>query len=529
MPVVYGDLACVLYTSGSAGVPKGVKITRKSIINVAGFYVDKYDLNGSDVYGLFSAIGFDVSNFIIGAVLYSGASVSVVPEDIRLNMVELNEYFINQGVTHSFITTQVGKLFMESVEDTSLDLLLVAGEKLGSFESPIGYDLVDGFGPTEAFAFMSSILNSEKITGSSVGYLNYNTKAYILDDECRRVPCGAVGELCIAGYQIADGYLNREEETLNVFTPNLFDDNDDYSILYHTGDMVRVLADGSLGLVGRRDGQVKVRGNRVELSEVEAVIRELDCVDDVTVQTFQNGENYELVAYVVSSELDDDELRNIVQGHVGEYKPDYMVPSFVIGVDVIPLTVNGKVDKGALPDVDLDVLHVEYVAPSNDVEAFFFFFFEELLSIDKVSVNDVFFDLGGDSLLAIKIIYKAINEGYSISYGDLFDNPTPRLLSKIVLNGDGVPVYDDYDYSLIDGLLEENNLYSFYDGECVDSLGNVLLLGSTGYIGMHVLYELLSNESGIIYCFIFILIRILRNLRIGCILLRVMLIILMIL
>ncbi|WP_461464009.1 AMP-binding protein, partial [Methanobrevibacter sp.] len=184
LPVVYGDLACILYTSGTTGVPKGVKVTRKSIINVAEFYVDKYDLNGSDVYGLFSAIGFDVSNFIIGAVLYSGASLSVVPEDIRLNMVELNEYFINQGVTHSFITTQVGKLFMESVEETSLNLLLVAGEKLGNFESPIDYELVDGFGPTEAFAFMSSILNSEKITGSSVGYLNYNTKAYILDYEC---------------------------------------------------------------------------------------------------------------------------------------------------------------------------------------------------------------------------------------------------------------------------------------------------------------------------------------------------------
>ena len=119
-----------MYTSGTTGVPKGVKITRKSIINVAEFYVDKYDLHGSDIYGLFSAIGFDVSNFIIGAVLYSGASVSVVPNDIRLNMVELNEYFINQDITHSFITTQVGKLFMESVEETSLNLLLVAGEKL---------------------------------------------------------------------------------------------------------------------------------------------------------------------------------------------------------------------------------------------------------------------------------------------------------------------------------------------------------------------------------------------------------------
>ena len=406
LPVVYGDLACVLYTSGTTGLPKGVKITRKSIINVVEFYVDKYDLNGSDVYGLFSAIGFDVSNFIIGAVLYSGASVSVVPEDIRLNMVELNEYFINQGVTHSFITTQVGKLFMESVEETSLDLLLVAGEKLGNFESPIGYDLVDGFGPTEAFAFMSSILNSEKITGSSVGYLNYNTKVYILDDECRRVPCGAVGELC--------------------------DDNDDYSILYHTGDMVRVLVDGSLGLVGRRDGQVKVRGNRVELSEVEAVIRELDCVDDVTVQTISIGGNYELVAYVVSSDLDGDELRNIVQGHVGEYKPDYMVPSFVVKLDVVPLTVNGKVDKGALPEVDFGSLVVDYVAPNNATEETIVRAFELVFNQNGIGLNDDFVRLGGDSISAIRLISLLEKDGLSCSARDILDYKTPYLIAQNV-------------------------------------------------------------------------------------------------
>ena len=414
-------------------------------------------------------------------------------------MLELNEYFISHNVSHGFITTQVAKLFMDFVDDVSLDVLLVVGEKLGDFVKHGSYCLVDGYGPTESFGFVSSIPNVEKLDFSSVGFANGNVKFYILDDELRRVPLGAVGELFIAGYQLADGYLNRDEETSKAFLINPFDGG----MMYRTGDMVRFLPDGSLGIVGRCDSQLKIRGNRVELGEVESVIRDMDIVEDVTVWTVDNGGNNELVAYVVLfDDLDDMKLLDTVRDYVSKYKPDYMVPSYVVGLDVIPLTVNGKVDKGALPDVDLDVLHVEYVAPSNDVEGFFVRCFEELLSIDKVSVNDVFFDLGGDSLLAIKVIYKAINEGYSISYGDLFDNPTPRLLSKIVLNGDGVSVYDDYDYSLIDGLLEENNLYSFYDGECVDSLGNVLLLGSTGYIGMHVLYELLSNESGIIYCFI---------------------------
>ena len=220
----------------------------------------------------------------------------------------------------------------------------------------------------------------------------------------RRVPIGAVGVLYIAGYQLADGYLNLDVETSNVFIDNPYDDNVGFNMLYCTGDLVRFLPDGSLAMLGRRDGQVKIRGNRVELSEVEAVIRELDCVDDVTVQTIQNGENYELVAYVVSRELDDDELKNKVQNHVSICKPDYMVPSFVIGVDVIPLTVNGKVDRRALPDVDVDSLRVEYVAATNDVESAIVEAFECVFNQKGIGLYDDFIRLGGDSLIAVKLL-----------------------------------------------------------------------------------------------------------------------------
>ena len=198
--------------------------------------------------------------------------------------------------------------------------------------------------------------------------MNYNTKAYVLDNEKRRVPVGAVGELCLAGIQIADGYLNREEETKESFIANPFDNGEDYNVLYRTGDMVRILPDGTLGIVGRRDSQVKIRGNRVELSEVEAVIRELDYIEDITVQTIKHDDNYELVAYVVSDGFDEDTLRNNICEYVGEFKPDYMVPSHVINLDRIPLNVNGKVNKRELPEVDFDGLQVEYVAPTTQAE-----------------------------------------------------------------------------------------------------------------------------------------------------------------
>ena len=361
---------------------------------------------------MFSAIGFDVSNFIIGAVLYSGACLSVIPEEIRFNMAEMNDYFISHGVTHAFITTQVGKIFMESVADTSLDVLLVAGEKLGNVESPDDYELVDGFGPTEAFAFMSSIRNSEKIIESSVGYLNYNTKAYVLDNEGRQVPFGAVGELCLAGYQI---------------------DNVDYEVLYHTGDMVRLLPDGSIGLVGRRDSQVKIRGNRVELAEVESVIRSMDEVNDITVQTVNNNGNNELVAYVVLSQnMDSDKIRDAVCNYVAEFKPDYMVPSFVVELDDIPLNVNGKVDKRALPEVDMDSLFLDYVAPTNDVERDIVDAFKKVFGKDKIGIYDDFIRLGGDSLTAIKLL--PLLEDYNITAADILSLHTPYTIAKNINN-----------------------------------------------------------------------------------------------
>ena len=428
LPVVYGDLACMLYTSGTTGIPKGVKVTRKSVVNVAASYINNYNLNNTDVYGLFSGIGFDVSNFVITVVMHAGACLSVVPENIRLNMHELNNYFMAQNVSHTFITTQVGKLFMQNVDETSLDVLLVAGEKLGEFESPKDYQLVDAYGPTEAFAFVTSINNTDKLDYSSVGFCNCNVKSYVLDDEFRRVPIGASGELYLAGYQVADGYLNRDEETEKAFMDNPFDDGD-YDKLYRTGDIVRVLPDGSLGIVGRRDSQVKIRGNRVELSEIEAVIREIDEINDVTVQTVKHGTNSELIAYVVGNE-EENVLNDLICSYVGDCKPDYMIPSYIIKMDEIPLNVNGKVDKRALPEVNMSSLRAEYLAPSTKEEKLIVEAFESVFDQKRISLNDDFIRLGGDSLTAIKLV--SYLEGYNITVADILSLRTPLAIAGII-------------------------------------------------------------------------------------------------
>uniref|UniRef100_UPI00388D0776 D-alanine--poly(phosphoribitol) ligase subunit DltA n=1 Tax=Methanobrevibacter sp. TaxID=66852 RepID=UPI00388D0776 len=433
LPVDYCDLACILYTSGTTGVPKGVKVTRKSVLNVCEFFASKYAFDSNEVYGLFSTIGFDAGSLAIGQVIYSGACLSVIPQDIKLDMDKLNQYYIKHNITYTMMTTQVAKLFMQNVDETSLKVLLVGGETLGDFKNKGNYILVDGFGPTEAFSFISSIENSHKINSSSVGHLNYNTKVYILDDEYRRVPIGAVGELYLSGSQIAQGYLNREEETEASFINNPFDDNDDYGLLYRTGDMVRMLPDATLGIVGRRDSQVKIRGNRVELSEVEAVIRDLDYVDDVTVQTVKNGTNEELVAYVVLNEkMDDNSIKESIGSYIGEYKPDYMIPSFVIRLDSIPLTVNAKVDKHALPDVDLDVLRAGYVAPSNKTEKEIVNAFEKVFNQENIGIYDDFISFGGDSLAAIKVL--TFLKDYNISAADILSLRTPHAIANNIID-----------------------------------------------------------------------------------------------
>jgi amino acid adenylation domain-containing protein len=424
LPVDYGDLACILYTSGTTGVPKGVKIPRKAIINLAEFYVGKYNLSNEDVFGQYSSIGFDAAFKALFAAIYAGACLDVIPNEMKLDMNALNSHFIKQGINHVDITTPVAKLLIKQIKDLPLDVLFTGGDKLGEVTGEINCRFVDGYGPTEAYVEVATIDVKDRIDPSSIGHLIDNIKAYILDNEFRRVPVGAVGELYLAGNQIAYGYLNREEETAKAFLENPFDDG----LMYRTGDLVRLLPDGSLGIVGRSDSQVKIRGNRVELSEVESVIRGLDYVEDVTVQTIKNGDNNELVAYVVPAAKMDN-LNESICDDVQELKPDYMVPSFVIELDNIPFNVNGKIDTHALPKVDLESLRGEYVAPTTETEKDIVEAFEKIFNQEKISVHDDFVSLGGNSLTAIKL--KSLLN-LDINVMTLFKARTPYKIAQII-------------------------------------------------------------------------------------------------
>ena len=401
-------------------------------------------MHNDSTFGLFSSIGFDVGAIrSICAPIYVGASLDIIPNDIRLNIDKLNKHFIDKGVTHTTLPTQVARMFINEIESTSLKVLNTGGEKLGDIVYATDYSFIDSYGPTECCVSVCDIEVKDKMDSSSIGHLFTNTKGYILDNENRRVPIGAVGELCIAGKQTADGYLNRPKETAASFVKNPFDSNEEYGVMYRTGDLVRILEDGTFAIVGRRDSQVKIRGNRVELGEVESVIMNIDLVENVTVQTADNNGNNELVAYVVVS---DDEfegnLRELVCDYVAKRKPDYMIPSYVVRLDEVPLTVNGKVDKNALPEVDFNDLHVEYIAPTNESEKAIVNAFEVVFNQKGISLYDDFVHLGGDSITAIRVVLLLEKNSISCSAKDILNYKTPYLIAQHVNENIEITSYD---------------------------------------------------------------------------------------
>ena len=411
-----------------------------------------------DVLGIFASVGFDVSLEQFASV-FAGGSLTYVPNDIRLNIFKLNGYFINYGVTHTLITTQMAKLFVNTVSETSLKYLQTAGEKLGNIVPPINYTLSDVYGPTEA-NYITSIDVDKKLDESSVGMLNWNTKAYILDEELRRVPLGAVGEIYLSGYQTTKGYFKNPEENEKTLFQNPFDGKiKGYNKMYKTGDLGRYLQDGSIAIIGRADSQVKIRGNRVELSEIEQTIRRIDEIDDVTVQTVKNGQNNELVAYVVAPNFKGN-IIDYVKDHIKQCKPEYMVPSFVVSINEIPLNVNGKVDKHLLPEVDVDALRSEYVAPRNKLEKDITNAFEEVFNREEIGIYDDFIQLGGDSLTAIKLL--AILGDYNLSAGDILSLRTPQAIADNI-NKNNVE-FDLDVYSIDSGCpLNESQLNIYLD------------------------------------------------------------------
>ena len=495
------DLFILLYTSGSTGVPKGCQLMHGNLVAFSHWYQRYYELKAGDRVAAYASYGFDACMMDIYPAVTCGACVYIIGEDIRLNLPDLNAYFNENGITHSFMTTQVGYQFATNVDNHSLRCFAVGGEKLSALTPPQNYRMYNGYGPTECTIFTTNYWVREYEQDIPIGKPLDNLRLYIVDKQGNRLPLGAAGALWVSGPQVSRGYLNRPEKTAEVFIDNPFDNDAQHLRCYRTGDIVRYLSDGNIQFVGRRDGQVKIRGFRIELKEVEAVIRQFPDIKDATVQAFEyeNGGKY-IAAYIVSDKQVDIKSLN---DFIGSQKPSYMIPAATMQIDAIPLNQNQKVNRKALPAPVIQASTQEYVAPANDVEKLFCKIFADILTMEKVGATDNFFELGGTSLMVTRIIIEADKNGHHIAYGDLFSHPTARLLSQFISGeapsgkqseGTASSSEANYDYKPIDVVLMRNTLDNFRKGER-QAIGNVLLTGSTGYLGIHILKELIDRED----------------------------------
>ena len=435
------DRFILLYTSGSTGVPKGCQLTHGNLVCYCNWYWKYYDLKPEHNVAEYASYGFDVHQEGIYPPLTGGATVFIIPEELRLDLVSLNEYLEREHITHTFMTTQVGYQFASNIENHSLIHLSVAGEKLASIAPPQGYQLHNGYGPTEATILITIYPIKKKETDVPIGKPMDNVWLYVVDPQGHRLPVGAMGELLAAGPQVALGYLNRPDKNAEVFIQNPFvtctsstssnssltsassttspssstSASSKYSRAYRTGDIVRYLPSGDIQFVGRRDGQVKIRGFRIELKEVEAVIREFPGIKDATVQAFddENGGKF-IAAYIVSDEQVDVEAMN---NFILDQKPPYMVPAVTMQIEKIPLNQNQKVNKKALPkpvkSVALPTQQTEQ-APLNLLEQELHEMIAGIINNTDFGITTVLGVAGLTSISAIKLAIQ-VNKRYGVT------------------------------------------------------------------------------------------------------------------
>ena len=407
------NLFIMLYTSGSTGVPKGCQLTHANLVAFCNWHQRFYSLKPEHKVAAYASYGFDACMMDMYPALTCGASVHIIPEEIRLDLIALNDYFEQNHITHSFMTTQVGYQFATSIENHSLLYLSTGGEKLASLTPPTGYKFYNVYGPTECTIFTTIYCVERKMKEIPIGKSLDNMRLYVADAQGHRLPIGAAGELWVSGPQVSRGYLNRPEKTAEVYITNPFTTDEKYQHTYRTGDIVRFLPDGNIQFVGRRDGQVKIRGFRIELKEVESIIREFPGIKDATVQAFdEDGGGKFIAAYVVSDQPVDIEALN---QFILDEKPPYMVPAVTMQIDAIPLNQNQKVNKRALPKPEKKAAIVEESnVPMNVLEEELHEMIAGIVNTTDFGITTVLGYAGLTSISAIKLAVQ-VNKRYGVA------------------------------------------------------------------------------------------------------------------
>ncbi|MFT3815684.1 MAG: amino acid adenylation domain-containing protein [Acidovorax sp.] len=434
--------AYVIYTSGSTGQPKGVVVSHGALANYVQAMLDRLEL-GDDVrsMAMVSTVAADLGNTVLYGALCSGRTLHLLDAQLAFDPDAFGVYMSEHQVDMlKIVPSHLQALLSAARPEQVLPRrrLVLGGEatqwqlldRIQQLRPEL--KVLNHYGPTETTVGVltqeAEEADRERAGTLPVGRPLGNGEAYVLDGELNLVPQGVAGELYLGGAQVARGYQARAAQTAERFIANVFGEG---ARLYRTGDRVRMLADGSLEFLGRMDDQVKVRGYRVELKEIEARLLAEPEVREaaVVVKDGPEGEGARLVGYV-SANVDQAAIdANVLRDRLGKALPDYMVPAAIVVLEALPLNANGKVDRKALPDPEFTGADA-YEAPVGEVEETLAAVWAEVLGVEKVGRNDSFFELGGDSILSLKVVARARRRGLELSPRQIFEHQSLTLIAR---------------------------------------------------------------------------------------------------
>ncbi|MEH2438424.1 MAG: amino acid adenylation domain-containing protein [Nostoc sp.] len=438
------NLAYIIYTSGSTGNPKGVLGTHRGTVNGLHWLWKTYLFTKGEICCQKTAISFVDSVWEIFAPLLQGIPTVIIPDAIVKDPQLFIESLTHQKVTRIVLVPSLLRLLLDNYSHliknlSHLKLWITSGEALSvdlakNFRKLLpSAKLINLYGSSEISANVTSYdasLLPEKLTSVPIGRPIDNTQVYVLDSYLKPTPVGVFGELYVGGDGLARGYLHRAELTQERFINNPFVPE---SKLYKTGDLVRYLNDGNLEYLGRRDDQVKIRGFRVELGEIAAAIAQHPNVRECVVIAHDDAQGSKrLIAYIVTPLQ---EIGQELLPYLQQKLPNYMIPAAFVVLDAIPLTPNGKVDKSSLPTTEVIRANaiLSFVAPRNFTELALVKIWENLLNNHPIGVTDNFFDIGGHSFLAVRLMAQIYDRfGHNLPLSTLFEKPTIEKLATII-------------------------------------------------------------------------------------------------
>lgn len=490
------DLAYIMYTSGSTGKPKGSMIMEKSVVRLVK-NPNYVSITPSDHIIQTGSIVFDACTFELWGALLNGATVYLILKQDLLNPIKLKEYLSDCNISIMFITTA---LFNQLAEYdpcifNTLKYLLTGGEavsvrhmKLVRDQNP-SLNLIHCYGPTENTTFstcypVKSILDTADTV--SIGTPIANSTCYVVSPTSGTLqPVCVPGELWVGGDGVAKGYLANSELTQKQFIENPFGDG----IIYKTGDLVKWLPDGNIEFIGRIDNQIKIRGFRIELSEIDnKILSYPEIKQSVTIIHEKNNKKYICSYFVASSSISLDELKTFLETLL----PSYMIPHYMMQLEHIPMNINAKIDRKSLPVPEIEMHNKEIVKPRNSIEEELYADVSKLLDRKDISIFDDFIDdLEMDSLSIMSLSTKLAK--YHIEIQDINDCPSiEKLANKI----NHAVTHNDYLDNIIEDVKIQNVPFTF-------DLSNILLTGCTGFLGAHLLKELLlDNNVNRVYCLV---------------------------